>query len=69
MVGVPFLVAMVLDSLEPSDVAAAIVFLGGPFAVGVGVRERVARLASVEARAQVAEHEQRERAAAAVVEE
>lgn len=69
MVGVPFLVAMVPDSLEPSDVAAAIVFLGGPFAVGVGVRERVARLASVEARAQVAEHEQRERAAAAVAEE
>ena len=31
---VPFLVAMALEGLEPSDVAAALVFLGGPWSVG-----------------------------------
>ena len=33
---VPFLVAMAWEGLEPSDVAAALVFLGGPWSVGSG---------------------------------
>ncbi len=43
LVTVPFLAAMVSMGLEPSDVAAALVFLGGPWAVGVGLRQRTAR--------------------------
>lgn len=69
VLGVPFLAAMVVEGLEPSDVAAAIVFLGGPFAVGVGLRQRSARLAEVVARAERIEREQQARAAAAVAEE
>jgi signal transduction histidine kinase len=69
VLGVPFLAGMVVEGLEPSDLAAAIVFLGGPFAVGVGLRQRSARLAEVIARADRMEREQQARAAAAVAEE
>lgn len=65
----PFMVAMYLDGLEPSDVAAALVFIGGPFAVGRGNRARIARLADAEARAERIEREQAQQAAAAVAEE
>lgn len=69
VVAVPFLAVMAFEGLEPSDVAAAIVFLGGPFAVGLGVRRRSARLAEVVERSERMEHEQQEQAAAAVAEE
>jgi len=42
LVAVPFLVALALEGLEPSDVAAALVFLGGPWSVGVFTRRRAA---------------------------
>jgi len=69
IVGLPFLGVMYAEGLEPSDVAATLVFLVGPFAVGVGVRARAASLAEAVARAARAERAQAEQAAAAVAEE
>ena len=69
IVGLPFLGVMYAEGLEPSDVAATLVFLVGPFAVGVGVRARAASLAEAVERAARAERAQAEQAAAAVAEE
>ncbi len=69
IVAVPFLGVMYAEGLEPSDVAATLVFLGGPFALGVGVRARAAGLAEAVDRAARLEREQAEQAAAAVAEE
>jgi len=67
LVAVPFLTALSLEGLVPSDVAAALVFLGGPWAVGVAVRERTARTTEALDRAAQLEQERdanREAAAA-----
>lgn len=69
IVAVPFLALLYLEDLEPSDIAAALIFIGGPFAVGVGVRTRAAGLAEAVERAARLEREQVEQAAAAVAEE
>ncbi len=69
LVAGPFLAVMYLDDLEPSDIAAAVVFVGGPFAVGRGVRIRTSRLAEAVERTARIEREQAEQAAAAVAEE
>lgn len=65
----PFLGVLYVEGLEPSDVAATLVFIVGPFAVGRGNRVRLARLADAVARAERLERQQAEQAAAAVAEE
>lgn len=66
---VPFLVALSLEGLVPSDVAAAIVFLVGPWAVGQQARARTDRAAAAETRAAQLEREQELRAALVASEE
>ena len=48
---VPFLTATILAGFQPSDAGAALVFVIGPWAVGIGVRQRAQRAASALARA------------------
>jgi signal transduction histidine kinase len=55
---VPFLTAMAVRGLEPSDLAAALVFLVGPWSVGTAVRQRALRTEEAEARAVRLEAEQ-----------
>jgi len=60
VVAVPFLVALTAlnpQGLQPSDVAAAVVFLLGPWAVGVLVRQRGLRTEEAVARAELLERE------------
>ena len=66
---VPFLVAMTAEGLEPSDVAAAFVFLVGPWSVGTAVRRRAAHTAEALARADRLERERELQAAVAAAEE
>jgi signal transduction histidine kinase len=54
---VPFLGALALDDLEPSDLGAAIVFLVGPWSVGAAMRQRARRTRHAEARAEQVERE------------
>ena len=69
LVVVPFLAVIVAEGLEPSDVAAALVFLGGPWAVGGFVRKWAARAAEAVDRADRLESEREAQAAAAAAEE
>ena len=69
LVVVPFLAVIVAEGLEPSDVAAALVFLGGPWAVGGFVRQWTARAAEAVDRADRLESERETQAAAAAAEE
>jgi signal transduction histidine kinase len=55
---VPFMAAMVRAGLVPSDIAAALVFLVGPWAVGTLVRQRSAHAAEALSRAERLEREQ-----------
>ena len=59
----PFVGGMAMRGLVPSDVAAALVFLVGPWSVGVAVRERTARAAEAIARADRLVAEERTRIA------
>src|SRR5688572_3519121 len=45
---VPFLGALALEGLEPSDLAAALVFLVGPWSIGVAMRQRALRTVQAE---------------------
>ena len=47
----PFMVGMIVQSPVPSDFAAALVFIVGPWLVGSGVRQRATRTAAALARA------------------
>ena len=66
---VPFVAAMAAEGLEPSDLAATLVFLAGPWAVGTMLRQRTTRTAEALARADRAELEQRQRSAEAAAAE
>ena len=66
VVVVPFLAGLATEGLVPSDVAAAGVFLVGPWGVGVLLRERSAATQEALGRAARLEREQAEQAAAAV---
>lgn len=63
---VPFMAAMITAGLVPSDVAAAVVFLVGPWAVGSVLRQRSARADEAISRAAQLERDQAAQAAAAV---
>jgi signal transduction histidine kinase len=65
----PFMVAMVIAGLVPSDVAAAIVFLIGPWSVGTAVRQRSATAAEAIARAERLERDRELAEERAAVEE
>ena len=69
LVVVPFLVAQVVAGPVPSDVAAAGVFLVGPWAVGWASARRALTTAAAMARAEQAEREHRHRADEAVAAE
>ena len=69
VVAAPFLVVLSLEGIEPSDVAAALVFLVGPWTVGVAMRRRAGRVADAEERARRLERERDEHRAAAAAEE
>ncbi|CAN5840382.1 hypothetical protein BH20ACT6_BH20ACT6_02720 [soil metagenome] len=68
-VGLPLLGAMYASGLEPSDVGALVVFVVGPFAVGVGFRARAVRTTAAEERAAQAERDQEQHAAAVAEQE
>ena len=57
LVLVPFLASIARQGLEPSDIAAAAVFLVGPWAVGQQTRQRVLRTEAAETRAAQLERE------------
>ena len=63
---VPFMAAMITAGLVPSDVAAALVFLVGPWTVGSVLRQRSAHADEAISRAAQLEREQAAQAAAAV---
>jgi signal transduction histidine kinase len=52
-----FLGAIAVEGLEPSDIAAALIFLVGPWVVGATMRQRAQQTADAEARARQLEHE------------
>jgi len=66
---VPFVVGLALEGFEPSDAAAALVFLVGPWAVGSAVRQRADRTSEAVDRADRLEREQVAQAAAAADQE
>jgi len=59
----------VAEGLEPSDLAAALVFLVGPWTIGVGVRDRVRRAEDAVQRAARIEREQEAATAEAIAQE
>jgi len=65
----PFLAVSVAEGLEPSDVAAALVLLAGPWWVGTAVRQRIRRAEEAVARADRLERERAAEAAAVAAEE
>jgi signal transduction histidine kinase len=69
LVVVPFLVVSVIETFEPSDLAAALVFFVGPWAVGTLVSQRTASADAALARAAQLEREAELEAAAARAEE
>lgn len=69
LVVVTFLGVSIREGLVPSDVAAALVFFVGPWAVGAAVRQRNARTDEAVARADRLEREREAEAAAAAAEE
>lgn len=66
---VPFLIGVTLAGLEPSDLAAAFVFIVGPWAVGTVVSRRLATSDAAIERAQRIEREHAAEAAAALAAE
>ena len=66
---VPFVGALALEGLEPSDLAAAMVFLVGPWSIGVAMRQRALRTVQAEVRARQLEGEREEQLAAAAAAE
>lgn len=69
LVVVPFVTVNLARGLEPSDLAAGLVFFVGPWLVGTVVRGRVERSAEAEARAGLREERAAAEAARAVAEE
>jgi signal transduction histidine kinase len=69
MMAVPLLGVFTVEGLEPSDIGALVVFLGGPWAVGVLVRQRSSRAAEAIERAARLEREREAETAAAAAEE
>ncbi len=69
LVLVPFVGVSIAHDLEPSDLAAALVFFVGPWAVGGLVRSRIARSDEAVARAERLERERELEAARAAAEE
>ena len=65
----PFMTAMILEGLVPSDVAAAMVFLIGPWSVGTAVRQRSTKAAEAIARAERLERDRELAEERAAVEE
>lgn len=63
---VPFMTAMIVSGLVPSDVAAAMVFLVGPWLVGTVLRQRSSKAEAAVSRAARLERDQASQAAAAV---
>jgi len=68
-VAAPFLAMSAVEGLEPSDLAAALVFIGGPWAVGLVLRQRTARTAEAVDRAARLERDRAAENAAAVAQE
>jgi signal transduction histidine kinase len=66
---IPFLINLVGRGIVPSDVAAAIVFLVGPWAVGAQSRQRADRAEAAETRATQLEREQELQAALVAADE
>lgn len=66
---VPFVTAMALHGLVPSDLGAAIVFVLGPWGVGTGVRSRATHAEAAVRRADRLERERESATAAAAAEE
>ena len=66
---VPFVAASISEGLEPSDLAAALVFLVGPWAVGSMLRQRTVRTEEALARVEEAERERERQAAEAAASE
>jgi signal transduction histidine kinase len=69
LLAITFVTASALEGLEPSDLAAALVFIGGPFAVGQLVRQRSDHAQQAVARADRLETEREEATRRAVAEE
>jgi signal transduction histidine kinase len=69
LVMVPFLAVSVIEGFEPSDLAAALVFFAGPWAVGVVLSGRIASAQEAVARAERLERERELEAARAAAEE
>ena len=69
LVLVPFLIVSVIETFEPSDLAAALVFFAGPWAVGVVTRGRIASAEEAVARAEQLERNRELEAARAAVDE
>ena len=65
----PFLVVAVIEQFEPSDLAAALVFFVGPWAVGILVSNRTASAEAAVARAAQLERQAELEAASARAEE
>ena len=66
---VTFVTASALQGLEPSDLAAALVFIGGPFGVGQLVRQRSEHAQQAVARADRVERDREEATRQAVADE
>ena len=66
---VPFVAALSYKGLKPSDLAATLVFLVGPWAVGTMLRQRTARTDEAIARAEEADRERERRAVEAAASE
>ncbi len=69
IVVVPFVAALASEGLQPSDLAAALVFLVGPWAVGTLLRQRTSRTLEAVARAEAAERDRELEAAEAAAAE
>jgi signal transduction histidine kinase len=69
IVVVPFVAALASEGLQPSDLAAALVFLIGPWAVGTLLRQRTSRTLEAVARAEAAERDRELQAAEAAAAE
>jgi signal transduction histidine kinase len=69
LVVVPFVVVSIREGLEPSDLAAAVVFFVGPWTVGVILSSRIASAEEAVARAARIEQEREAEAARAAAEE
>jgi signal transduction histidine kinase len=64
-----FVAVSIADGLEPSDLAAGLVFFIGPWAVGIALKDRIQRSEAAEARAARLEREREAEAARAAAEE